>query len=549
LLLGGIVLLAVALKGVLLATDAVPLNSDEAVVGLMSRHILAGERPIFYYGQAYMGSLDAWLIAGAFALLGVSNLTMRLVQVALFVGLLVSIWLLARRLCASEEAALLSALYIALPPVLLTLYTTATLGGYGEVMLLGNLVLLLGYDLAEGRSESWPRWLALGAVAGVGFWTLGLIAVYLMPVGLFLLWRLRLRPWRGYLLAGPAFLVFSSPWWIYNFTHGQAGLFALYNPQAVSDPLAPILPLGTRFLGFFLVGLTGLMGLRYPWSAELVSPLLSLPVFVFYGVALVHGGARWFAGRRSGGDGNFGLLWLLAGSFFVLFVGTRFGSDPTGRYLLPLYVPLSVFSADLLEMLRQRRRALFAVALVFVLAFNLVGHVQGARGAAKITTQFNSRFQFDNTHDAELITFLLERGQPYGYSNYWVTYKIAFLSDERVILAPRLPYKESLVYVEGDDRYPAYTAQVRDAERVVYVTSNQPALDELLRERFIGQGITYRERVIGPYRIFYDLSAVVTPDELVRQRDFGSKEQICRSLLLSLPTMRRRTYGCWWSSF
>jgi hypothetical protein len=37
----------------------VPLNSDEAVVGLMARHILDGKRPVFYYGQAYMGSLDA----------------------------------------------------------------------------------------------------------------------------------------------------------------------------------------------------------------------------------------------------------------------------------------------------------------------------------------------------------------------------------------------------------------------------------------------------------------------------------------------------------
>jgi predicted membrane-bound mannosyltransferase len=105
--LGIIVLLALALKGALLAADAVPFNSDEAVVGLMARHILLkGERPVFYYGQAYMGSLDAWLIAGAFALLGISTLTMRLVQVLLFIGLLVSYWLLARRFCRSEEAAL-----------------------------------------------------------------------------------------------------------------------------------------------------------------------------------------------------------------------------------------------------------------------------------------------------------------------------------------------------------------------------------------------------------------------------------------------------------
>jgi hypothetical protein len=36
-----------------------PFNSDEAIVGLMARHMLQGERPLFFYGQAYLGSLDA----------------------------------------------------------------------------------------------------------------------------------------------------------------------------------------------------------------------------------------------------------------------------------------------------------------------------------------------------------------------------------------------------------------------------------------------------------------------------------------------------------
>jgi hypothetical protein len=165
-------------------------------------------------------------------------------------------------------------------------------------------------------------------------------------------------------------------------------------------------------------------------------------------------------------------------------------------------------------MLGRRSRALFTLALFSVLAFNLVGHIQGARGTAKITTQFNPRFQFDNAYDAELISFLLDKGQPFGYSNYWVSYKIAFLSDERVILAPRLPYKEHLIYSEGDDRYPAYTAKVREADRVVYVTSNQPALDALLRERLASLGIAFQEEEIGPYRVFYNLSRRVSPEEL-----------------------------------
>ncbi len=56
-------LLAIGLKAALLAADVFPFNADESVVALMARHILQGARPAFFYGQAYMGSLDAVLVA------------------------------------------------------------------------------------------------------------------------------------------------------------------------------------------------------------------------------------------------------------------------------------------------------------------------------------------------------------------------------------------------------------------------------------------------------------------------------------------------------
>ena len=41
------------------------LEPDEAVVGLMAKHISEGrELPVFYYGQPYLGSLEAFLVAG-----------------------------------------------------------------------------------------------------------------------------------------------------------------------------------------------------------------------------------------------------------------------------------------------------------------------------------------------------------------------------------------------------------------------------------------------------------------------------------------------------
>src|SRR5512134_3850864 len=79
-----ILLLAAAWKSLFLLLDVIPFNADEAVVALMARHILMGERPVFFYGQAYMGSLDAFLIAGAFRLFGEGVWAIRLVQAWLY---------------------------------------------------------------------------------------------------------------------------------------------------------------------------------------------------------------------------------------------------------------------------------------------------------------------------------------------------------------------------------------------------------------------------------------------------------------------------------
>ena len=137
-----IVAVMIAARLVLLAADAVPFNSDEAVVGLMARHILQGERPAFFYGQAYLGSTDAWLVAIACAVFGPSVWMIRLVQIALFAATLFTTYPVARRLGLDEWTARAAVMLMALPPTLLTLYTTATLGGYGETLLFGNLLIL-----------------------------------------------------------------------------------------------------------------------------------------------------------------------------------------------------------------------------------------------------------------------------------------------------------------------------------------------------------------------------------------------------------------------
>jgi 4-amino-4-deoxy-L-arabinose transferase-like glycosyltransferase len=217
-----------------------------------------------------MGSLDAVLIAGACTLMGESVLAVRVVQVVLFLAVLLTGYAVALRLTGSQRVALLTALLFAFPPVLLTLYTTATLGGYGEAMLVGNLLLWWGHRLGQEDAHRKSLWLAWGFAAGLGFWALGLTLVYLVPVALWLLWRGRARPWREYLVAMLGFALGSLPWWLGNLGRVDIAFAELSGDAVKSTATAGSLMgnVGMRVFNFIVLGLPALFGLRFPWSSR-----------------------------------------------------------------------------------------------------------------------------------------------------------------------------------------------------------------------------------------------------------------------------------------
>ena len=472
---------AALLKAVLISTSAIPFDSDEAIPMLMAKHILTGEWPLFWYGEDYGGSLDSFLIAGAYSLLGVSVTAARVVQGLEYLGAILFTYLLARRIVHNRFAALATVWLMALPTPLLSLFTTTTLL-YTIVMLMGSVLLFIGHKLLHESENSLVLWLVFGALAGL------------------------------------AFFLFSSPWWIYNFAHDNAALRVVFEPDAA----LPTASMSLRLLGFFCLGLPTLFGFRYPWAPQVMLPALAWAILAFYLAVLgfaVHTWYRRFAlsgtkGPTATSASGLTLLWLIVIVWLGLFFSTRFGIDSSGRYYLPLYTPLLIFAGVALATLRQRYRRLAIGLLTLVLGFNLLTTFLALwQGQPGFTAQMSPTRQFDNRHDRDLIAFLKERG-PYGYSHHWITYKIAFLSDEQVILAAQLPYHSNLNYNPRDDRYPPYSRQVTASDRPVYVTFQEPHLDRLLRQSFASLGVSYREQDIGPYRVFYDLSAKVEPWQL-----------------------------------
>ncbi len=520
-------MLAALLKIWLLFTNSIPFNADEAIVALMARHINQGELPTFFYGQAYMGSFDAILVALGFRMFGEQVLVIRIIQSLLYLGTVYTTALLGYRLFHSRRAALIAGLLTAVPPVNITLYSIVSLGGYGEMLLIGNLLLLGGlWIIRQVKEEGFEpgrcffiRLLIWGAGTGFGFWVFGLTLVYTIPVASVLFWVLWKSAntkliWQTEILILTGAILGSIPWWTFASGEGSAVLISELTGGAIANVTkAPglFLPL-ERFGNLILFGGTVIMGLRPPWDVRwLMMPLLPF-VLIFWLSVLFYSFARisW--------NKNQSELWIinLIGAVLLAgFVLTPFGNDPSGRYFTPLIVPMALFGADLIVSQLSKKTLLQLGLLFVILVYNLGGTVQSVLDFPPgLTTQFDEVTQIDQRKMGELIGFLKEENIYRGYSNYWVSYPLAFLSEEEIIFVPRLPYHEDFRYTARDDRYSPYGDIVGSAGEIGYITTNHPELDNYLRKQFGGKDLTWKEKRIGDYLIYYDFSNLIHPQDI-----------------------------------
>ena len=521
------VVIAAILKVWLLSTDSIPFNADEAIVALMARHINQGKLPVFFYGQAYMGSMDAILVALGFRIFGEHIWVIRVIQSLLYLGTVCTTALLGFRLLDSRRAALFSGLLAAIPPVNITLYSTISLGGYGEMLLVGNLLLLGGLEIYRRITTQrlkadrglFALLLIWGIFAGFGFWVLGLSLVYSIPVILMLIWAIKSTDNARLYIPAAAILIIggiigSLPWWIFAIGDGSVLVISELTGSAIaglrnnSGLLQPLVRLGN----LLLFGSTVILGLRPPWTVRwLMLPLL--PFLLVFWFAVLINSFNTKASQKEQTE-----LWMIRLIGIVLLIGfilTPYGADPSGRYFVPLIIPMAIFGADLLTGQTQGKTYLSLGVLILVLFFNLGGTVQSVRSNPPgVTTQFDSVTQIDQRDMGDLIAFLELEEVTRGYSNYWVSYPLAFLSKEQLVFVPRLPYHEDFRYTARDDRYPPYHELVQTAEEVGFITTNHPDLDNYLRTQFEVRGITWQEEKIGEFQVFYDLSTIIRPQEL-----------------------------------
>jgi len=421
------------------------MDPDEAVSGLMARHVIRGRFSTFYWGQAYGGTLEEVLIAPWTWLFGSNSAALRAAPVALGLAGVVLTWRLGRRL-VGETAGGVAAALTAVWPLGNLYWSTRARGFYGVALVLVLAVALLAARLREpgacerGRADR-RDWLLLGLLAGAAWWTSPLCMLVLFPTGLWLLAARRPGP-ADAARTGAAALVGAAPWLAANTTSGWASLATAAQGQPHNAYL--------DHLNVFLVrGFPLLLGLQVPLQSGWVvwrglALALAVVLVVALAVALVTaaiGGPDRQRSRRLLVGVAVAYPFLLALSPYAYYL-----EDTRYLYLLHPFVALL-----LANVLVRYRVALVGLAIALGLTLAAL-------------PGFGDH---DEADTGVLVPTLLAHGLTRVGADYSIAYPLMYLSSERIIATP----------IRGTVRSKALADQVRAAPEVAFVLrSGSPEL-------------------------------------------------------------------------
>jgi hypothetical protein len=210
--------LAAATRFFILFHSQTHVHSDEAIIGLMGKHILAGwYHPFYMYGQDFNAGAawEAYLAAASFAIFGVGVAPLKGCIVVLS---LVCLGLFYRMACAlyGLRLAALAALVFALSPSLLKWHFQVR--GYSWCFLSLPVLTSVFLSLESPPAARPGKMFLFGLVSGLSVWCLELGLAFNAALWLLLGLRGKLSARNG-LAAAAGFLAGYGPAILFNFTH------------------------------------------------------------------------------------------------------------------------------------------------------------------------------------------------------------------------------------------------------------------------------------------------------------------------------------------
>ncbi len=496
-------------------------NADEAVEGLMARHL--DQLPVFFWGQGYKGVPEVYVDGAIFSLFGMGVIQLKSVTLALAAISTAALVRLAEVWHGTRAAFVTALLLVAGTPALVYWQLSAN----AEVAVLSGILaaMLLDYErgLRELPGTVKPRMLFW---CGLALWIhpVATCAVLALMVTIFLrspLWQTERwaglgdivlakgrRPvWRAVTLVVHVAIAILAVLFIFTFLGGSLdlGLIRATHPQRSLRPLA--LLCGLAILGSLLhraqIGRRRIL-ISGAWLAAGLAPVL-FQALRGGGIGtnvitrrvtdmpeIVHGLAfdvmPIVAGLRDGESHSLGLpAWCigamaiaivlhmirgrdswraallgpisrvqpkylftplaLVAVLLLLTVGGGFQGSSSSRHFMPFWGLIVVSAAEGLAAIWSQRRVAAALLLCASVTVFAVGQYR-----------WYERLRPDPS--AHMLIDCLERqGLRVGRADYWIAYRLTFLAQERIIIAPDL----------SEDRYTPYRRIVDAAPRRVRI--------------------------------------------------------------------------------
>jgi hypothetical protein len=481
---------AVALR-IFLAVQGWPVtNGDEAMMNLASLHISEGrDFPVFFYGQHYLGTLEAYIGALLFRAFGPSVIVMRIEMVGFYAAFLVALYILVKQIYSRVFALVILALFAPGSPVFLALQGIAV--GYPELPLLASLPLLVAFALARDSVPEYPLpkkallYAFWGILAGIALWVHVLTGpCLLMAFSLMLLWQFKdmLRVGLWAILAGVA--VGTAPLIWYNL-HAGPGQDTLTNVLQMTElGQSAVYDFWQHVLNTLFVSITGITGFsshclaesfsegiagNYPWPTyhlhcSVVQAMwgLGFVALMVLAISMAVIGWRRYRGDRSEMVRQSARLFLLLAAALTLVLYIHGGApvymDLGGsRYLICLWVSVPAVLWPLWRLSWHPARIAVFTLLFVVLAHGVVMAIDDIPNA-----------QVENAQMQELASYLEKQHITRFYSEYWTCNRLIFYSQEKLICGNTAVDVAHNRLVHGIDRYQPYHQAILKARAFVY---------------------------------------------------------------------------------
>lgn len=504
---------ALLLFGTILLTSQKYADGDEAVVGMMAKHILTnGERPILYYGQVYGGggAIEAYLAAIPFAFFGVSAIALKSVALC--------VWLVTIALCYvfclrryDYQTAIFSSVILITATALIEWHMKMR-GGYAEIPLFFMLILIcFSYLVDKGHKASW-QFLLFGLFCGAAYYNLEIIVPFLFTLLLFsLFWRPIFWRWKPALLMVMGFVIGASPLILYNLTYNFSNLRYVFGRGAGGDGsnlFSNLVNLVTIYLPRFFVGSNIGDYISSPPLLAYLEYAIYLVLFIALSIKIGPHAIKLVGSLRSAAnvkrinspaDIDTLLVVYLIICPLIFSVSGNIGSAETSlRYLFPLYPALAIVAARGVYWLRQDQNRILNITGTTLLAVLIIfGSINHFSYIGQTWVYDDVMFPQGIVHRqtsgetiSKLIDFLNKRQMSRVATTYFVQWRLVFESNEAIIASSR-----NLMPGADTPRYPYYDSIAWEQPQAIILHHEDAQLAWLLEQ----SANEYQQEVIGEY--------------------------------------------------